>query len=112
MTGPYCHLGLVERELLSRMKIGKIPVGQMAARLGQHPSTIYRELRRNYFFDEDAYFRCYFGSVAHDKARRHCQGGGKVMHALRKGQAALFQYGGGIMGEVRLIERRFNVYTA
>lgn len=37
--------------------------------------------------------------------------GFEVMHALRKGQAAIFQYGGGIMGEVRLIERRFNVYT-
>ena len=36
----------------------------------------------------------------------------EVMHALRKGQAALFQYGGAIMGEVRLIERQFNVYTA
>ena len=38
--------------------------------------------------------------------------GFEVMHALRKGQAAIFQYGGGIMGEVRLIERQFNVYTA
>ncbi len=37
--------------------------------------------------------------------------GFEVMHALRKGQAAIFQYGGGIMGEVRLIERQFNVYT-
>jgi IS30 family transposase len=33
----------------------------MATRLGRHPSTIYRELRRNYFFKEDAYFRGYFG---------------------------------------------------
>jgi hypothetical protein len=38
--------------------------------------------------------------------------GFEVMHALRKGQAAICQYGGGIMGEVRLIERQFNVYTA
>ncbi len=38
--------------------------------------------------------------------------GFEVMHALRKGQAALWQYGGGIMGEVRLIERNFSVYTA
>jgi transposase, IS6 family len=34
------------------------------------------------------------------------------MHALRKGQAAPWQYGGGIMGEVRLIERQFGVYTS
>lgn len=38
--------------------------------------------------------------------------GFEVMHALRKGQAALWQYGGGIMGEVRLIERNFGIYTA
>ncbi len=38
--------------------------------------------------------------------------GFEVMHALRKGQAALWQYGGGIIGEVRLIERNFGIYTA
>jgi transposase, IS6 family len=38
--------------------------------------------------------------------------GFEVMHALRKGQAAPWQYGGGIMGEVRLIERQFGIYTA
>lgn len=38
--------------------------------------------------------------------------GFEVMHALQKGQAALWQYGGGIMGEVRLIEGDFGVYTA
>ena len=38
--------------------------------------------------------------------------GFEVMHALRKGQAALWQYGGGIMGEVRLVERNFRIYTA
>ena len=34
------------------------------------------------------------------------------MHALRKGQAALWQYGGDIIGEVRLIERQVGVYTS
>ena len=37
--------------------------------------------------------------------------GFEVMHALRKGQAALWQYGGGIIGKVCLIERQFGVYT-
>jgi|SRR5579863_3845848 len=78
MTGRYRHLRLDEREMLSRMKNAKVPVSQMATRLGRHPSTIYRELRRNHFFDDDAYFRGYFGSVAHDKARRRRQCGGKV----------------------------------
>lgn len=37
--------------------------------------------------------------------------GFEVMRALHKGQAALWQYGGGVMGEVRLIERQFGIYT-
>jgi len=37
--------------------------------------------------------------------------GFEVMRALHKGQAALWQYGGGIIGEVRLIERQFGSYT-
>jgi transposase, IS6 family len=37
--------------------------------------------------------------------------GFEVMHALRKGQAVLWRYGGGVMGEARLIERNFGIYT-
>ena len=37
--------------------------------------------------------------------------GFEVMRALHKGQAALWQYGGGVMREVRLIERNFGIYT-
>lgn len=38
--------------------------------------------------------------------------GFEVMRALPKGQAALCQYGGGIMRKVRLIERNFGTYTS
>ena len=38
--------------------------------------------------------------------------GFEVMRALKKGQAQLWQYGGGIMGEVRLIERQFGIYSS
>ncbi len=37
--------------------------------------------------------------------------GFEVMHALKKGQARPWQQDKGIMGEVRLIERQFGVYT-
>ncbi|GBR55151.1 putative transposase [Neokomagataea thailandica NBRC 106555] len=37
--------------------------------------------------------------------------GFEVMRALKKGQAELFQFQEGIMGEVRLIERQSGVYT-
>ena len=38
--------------------------------------------------------------------------GFEVMHALKKGQAAPWQYDGGVLGEVRLIERTFGIYAA
>ncbi|WP_406240072.1 IS6 family transposase (plasmid) [Acetobacter orientalis] len=37
--------------------------------------------------------------------------GFEVMRALKKGQAKFFQFQDGIMGEVRLIERQFGIYT-
>ena len=37
--------------------------------------------------------------------------GFEVMHALKKGQAKPWQYQDGIMGEVRLIERNFEIYN-
>ena len=64
MSQCYRQLRLDEREAIFRMKDARLPVSRIAERLGRHPSTIYRELRRNFFFDEDFYFRSYFASVA------------------------------------------------
>src|SRR5690242_15391270 len=49
------------------------PVGEIAARLGRHPSTIYRELGRNRFRDGDRGFCGYFPLNAQDLARRRRQ---------------------------------------
>jgi IS30 family transposase len=68
MSQCYRQLRLDEREAIFRMKDARLPVSRIAERLGRHPSTIYRELRRNFFFDEDSYFRGYFPSVAHKLA--------------------------------------------
>lgn len=78
MARNYRHLSLEERDTIMRMRDRCMPVGWIAAELRRHPATIYRELRRNFFYDEDAWFRGYFGRVAHRKAasRRVC--GGKV----------------------------------
>ncbi|MBX9645285.1 MAG: IS30 family transposase [Novosphingobium sp.] len=78
MPRPYHHLDLDERELIFRLRDARRPVREIAARLGRHVSTIYRELRRNFFFDEDAWFRGYFPKVAHRKARSRRMRGGKI----------------------------------
>src|SRR4051794_29440034 len=49
------------------------PIGEIAARLGRHPSTIYRELGRNRFRDGDRGFCGYFPLNAQDLARRRRQ---------------------------------------
>lgn len=79
MPRKYHHLSVAERETIDRMRAAKAPVARIAAELGRHPATIYRELRRNFFYDEDAWFRDYFGRVAHSKAAARRLRGGKVM---------------------------------
>lgn len=48
------HLGLDERRSLFRFREARVPVAEIAARLGRPRSTIPRELARNRFRDPDA----------------------------------------------------------
>ncbi|WP_298287954.1 helix-turn-helix domain-containing protein [Novosphingobium sp.] len=73
MARNYRHLSLEECDTIMRM-----PVGRIAAELRRHPATIYRELRRNFFYDEDAWFRGYSGRAAHRNAASLRVCGGKV----------------------------------
>jgi len=75
----YNHLSLADRETINRLRDAKVPVARIAVELGRHPATIYRELRRNFFYDDEAWFRGYFGRVAHRKAASRRLRGGKVM---------------------------------
>lgn len=91
MSRRYHHLTRAEREQIFRLHEAKVPGSQIARQLGRHATTIYRELRRNYFFDEDPYFRGYFARVAHDKARRG------ICVAVRSTGPQLAQIVGGLM---------------
>src|SRR3569832_64776 len=66
----YRHLDLDARRTLFRLVEARTPVGEIARRLGRHPSTIYRELGRNRFRDGDRGFCGYFPLNAQDLARR------------------------------------------
>jgi transposase, IS30 family len=79
MPRNYSHLSLAERDRIMRLRDARVPVDKIATELGRHPATIYRELRRNFFYDDDAYFRGYFGRVAHGKAAARRVRGGKVV---------------------------------
>src|SRR3954463_13797347 len=69
----YRHLDLDQRRTLLRLVEARTPVGEIAARLGRHPSTIHRELGRNRFRDGDRGFCGYFPLNAQDLARRRRQ---------------------------------------
>src|SRR3954449_5963785 len=66
----YRQLDLDERRTLFRLIEARRPIGEIAERLGRHPSTIYRELGRNRFRDGDRGFCGYFPLNAQDLARR------------------------------------------
>lgn len=53
MSGCYTQLTLADRRLLHRLVDQKVSVNEMARRLGRHRSTIYREIRRNTFHDNE-----------------------------------------------------------
>ncbi|GAB0120210.1 IS30 family transposase [Acidisoma sp. 7E03] len=70
----YSHLTLDDRRIVFRLREAKLGISAIASRLGFHPSTIYRELRRNWHKDiETPKISGYYPTVAHDLAagRRH-----------------------------------------
>jgi len=69
----YRQLDLDERRTLFRLMEASTPVGEVAQRLGRHPSTVYRELGRNRFRDGDRGVCGYFPLNAQDLARRRRQ---------------------------------------
>src|SRR3954447_13075214 len=69
----YRQLDLDARRTLFRLMEARRPIGEIAERLGRHPSTIYRELGRNRFRDGDRGFCGYFPLNAQDLARRRRQ---------------------------------------
>ena len=73
MARTYRQLDLDQRRTLFRLVEARTPVGEIAARLGRHPSTIHRELGRNRFRDGDRGFCGYFPLNAQDLARRRRQ---------------------------------------
>ena len=63
------ELNLRERRAIEDMLNAKIPVREIAAQIGRHVSTVYREMQRNSFVDDqNPYLNGYYGVAAHDKA--------------------------------------------
>jgi IS30 family transposase len=58
----HTELDLRERRAIEDMLNAKMPVSKIAAEIGRHRSTVYREIKRNYFTDEELpYLNGYYG---------------------------------------------------
>ena len=65
----HTELDLVERRGIEDMLNAKMPVREIAKELGRHRSSIYREIKRNGFVDEELpYLSGYYGMVAQKSA--------------------------------------------
>lgn len=62
----YTQLSIIERRKMERWRHAKVPVDEMARLLKRCRSTIFRELKRNFFSDESMP-KCdgYYGDAAH-----------------------------------------------
>jgi IS30 family transposase len=53
MGSHYSHLSLEERRKIADWRAAKMPTSEIADRLGRDASTVYRDLRRNYYDDKE-----------------------------------------------------------
>ena len=66
----YTQLCLEERRTIYKLLEAGRSKTDIAARLGRHRSTVFREIQRNTFYDEDPYMSGYFHVNAQEFARR------------------------------------------
>tara|TARA_R100000935_G_scaffold573_1_gene2016 strand:- start:801 stop:1811 length:1011 start_codon:yes stop_codon:yes gene_type:complete len=53
MGRTYSHLSLEERRRIAKWREAKMPIAEIADRLGRDASTVYRDLRRNHYDDKE-----------------------------------------------------------
>lgn len=66
----YRHIDMAERRQIMKLLERKVPLTQIARTVGRHHSTIYRELRRNYFRDKYPEYSGWFPWTASEFARK------------------------------------------
>lgn len=70
----HTHLSLEERRQIYFLLGRKVSACEIARKLGRHHSTIYREIQRNSYWDEeDRKYNDYYPLCAHEYYRRRRQ---------------------------------------
>ena len=52
----HTELGLLERRTIEDMLNAKVPVDKIAAEIGRHRSTVFREIKLNRFVNDEGHF--------------------------------------------------------
>lgn len=78
MGSHYSHLSLDERRKIAKWREARMPISEIADRLGRDGSTVYRDLRRNYYDDKELpELNGYYALSAQDMYERrraiHCK---------------------------------------
>ena len=61
----HTELDLRERRTIEDMLNANVPVNEIAVAIGRHRSTVYREIKRNHFEDDELpYLNGYYGVTA------------------------------------------------
>ena len=67
----YLHLNLEERRKIAQWLEARMPVPEIADRLSRAPSSIYREIKRNFYDDKEIpYLNGYYAMNAQDMYKR------------------------------------------
>ena len=70
MGKKYKHLNFIDRCHISAMNMKGMPQKEIAEKINVSPSTISRELRRNWLPDYDCYDSTYASFIAQERIRR------------------------------------------
>ena len=83
------ELNLRERRAIEDMLNAKIAVREITAEIGRHVSTVYREIKRNHYFDKELpELNGYYGVVAQKAACAAAQTGAPCRLEKSRNQAA------------------------
>jgi IS30 family transposase len=86
------ELNLRERRVIEDMLNAKAPVREIASEIGRHVSTVYREMQRNsYSDDQNPYLNGYYGVAAQDKASHRRARRRKLVRLVRLRKAVIQQ---------------------
>ena len=100
----HTELNLRERRRIEDMLNAKIPVREIAAEIGRHVSTVYRDIKRNGYTDEKLpELNGYYGIVAQKAATQVISP--FLMGSSRRIQVAVFSFMAGVMPPIPILGR-------